>query len=327
MPEGIIATDHGDGFVTLDFVDKSLRGPALDELVKLGGAETIETISRRGPRRQYKVPLGNAVELGLVDDAAELAPRGAGANEDGTARGASAGQDTGAAARTKASDPNVNKGSDNADWHTPVAEHTSANAYVGQVPNAQVLHGRPQVFTGDADSYGGRSAPENETHRELIDRVKEGSSVLAVGGVQPATEVEPRALTPVSQINASLKSQEGARGDDPGSRPDAGGEALGEYSTPQSQRVESPQDGQTTETLGQVSSVPDSTEKVQTEASPGTIEEPTKPDTEDVVEYPEGEPTKEWRRDELDAYALKVKGLDTTSLGNKTEVLDAISKA
>ncbi|URC18120.1 hypothetical protein SEA_ZENTENO07_19 [Mycobacterium phage Zenteno07] len=310
MPEGIIATDNDDGFVVLDFVDPALRGPALAELLEIGGPGTIETISRRGPRRQYRVPKGNATTAGLLDeltDVIESPPRSAGA-------------DTGRAAALKAADPNVNAGGGE-DWHTPVAEYTSANAYVGQVPNADVLHGRPQVHTGDAASYGGRKAPENETHRELIDRVKEGSSVLAVGGVQPATEVEPRGLIPVSHINAGLADHPGARGDDPGARPDAGGEALGDYTTVQSTRLESPQTGQTTATIE------GDRERVQTEASPGTAEEPTKPDTEDVVEYPEGEPTKEWRRDELDAYALKVKGLDTSALGNKTEVLDAISKA
>ncbi|MBV9871730.1 MAG: PD40 domain-containing protein [Frankiaceae bacterium] len=53
----------------------------------------------------------------------------------------------------------------------------------------------------------------------------------------------------------------------------------------------------------------------------------TPPDTEDVVEYPEGEPSSDWRRDELDAYALKVKGLDTSGEPNKAAVLTAINNA
>lgn len=43
--------------------------------------------------------------------------------------------------------------------------------------------------------------------------------------------------------------------------------------------------------------------------------------------YPDGEPDDDWRRPELDAYALGVHELDTTGLPNKTEVLDAITKA
>ncbi|UYL88125.1 hypothetical protein SEA_EVAA_14 [Gordonia phage Evaa] len=66
MPEGIIATVD-EGFATLDFVDRSLRGPAIQKLLEIGGPETIETLTRSGPRRQYRVPEGNAREAGLLD--------------------------------------------------------------------------------------------------------------------------------------------------------------------------------------------------------------------------------------------------------------------
>ena len=66
MPAGIIATVD-NGFATLDFVDKSLRGPALAELVEIGGPASIETITRDGPRRKYRVPAGNAQAAGLLD--------------------------------------------------------------------------------------------------------------------------------------------------------------------------------------------------------------------------------------------------------------------
>ena len=298
MPQGIIATDEGDGFVTLDFVDKSLRGPALNKLVEIGGAETIETISRRGPRRQYKVPRGNAEAAGLVDDDTEQRTR-------------SAGQDTGAAAALADADPNINTGDDQADWHTPTGEYSSTNAFVGQVPNEAVLD-RPQVFTGEADSFGGSG--DTAPHRDVIDTVLDSSSVLAVGGTQPASEVEPAPpLIPVSQINASLANQPGAQSTDPGARPDAGGQAVSEdFTSVQAARAESPQTGQTTESLGQVPT------------ASGPVAAPTPPDAEDVVEYPEGTPNKSWRRDELDAYALKAKGLDTSTLGSKDEVLAAI---
>lgn len=231
MPAGIIATVD-NGFATLDFVNPALKGPALDALIELGGAESIETITRDGPRRKYRVPADNAEELDLLDG-------------DEVGRKWSAGADTGAAARivdaapnevtytvvvtatggkwkytyggqpTAALDFNVSAanlqaaiivlsnvaadevtvtspvaktyvihhtkrnsasvasdtttpltggtvtisggtGDDGANFHTPYDQHTSANKYVGQVPNADVLHNRGQVYTGDGGSYGGR---------------------------------------------------------------------------------------------------------------------------------------------------------------------------
>ncbi|QWY84361.1 hypothetical protein SEA_KNOCKER_19 [Mycobacterium phage Knocker] len=320
MPEGIIATDNGDGFTVLDFVDKSLRGPALAELVEIGGPASIETISRVGPRRMYRVPTGNAEEAGLLD-------------EDTGVRVKSAGYDTGRAAALKAADPNVNAGPDNANWHTPVDQHTSANAYVGQVPNEDVLD-RPQVYTGDAGSRGGHAVAP--THRELIDYVRENTA--------PPTEVEPQQLMAVSTLNTMLKSQPAALGDDPGARPDAGGEIIADdYTTVQQSRdgetvksadelagagvvpyladAETPTEGPTPEddpTTGDPGSQPSE--------EPTTLE-PTPPDTEDVIEYPQGTPSMDWTRPELDAYALKVKGLDTSGLPNKTEVLNAINSS
>ncbi|QHB37752.1 hypothetical protein I5G63_gp011 [Mycobacterium phage Imvubu] len=328
MPEGIIATDHGDGFVTLDFVDKALRGPALAELVEIGGAASIETISRVGPRRQYRVPLGNATEAGLVDD-------------ENTVEGVrSAGQDTGRAAALKAADPNVNPGADNADWHTPVAEHTSANAYVGQVPNSQVLD-RAQVFTGDAGSYGGSG--KATTHRDLIEHVKANSSVLAVGGVQPATEgFAPMAMR-ASEISGALADQTAALGSDPGAWGEPGGEALAEDYT----SVQATREGESAQGEDQTGdAVITNDPGVSDSPTPPTIVEGGDPTTGDpgtqggdepttleptpapaTQPYPEGTPTEDWKRAELDAYALAVKGIDTTQEPNKAAVVAAIQNA
>ncbi|QNL30140.1 hypothetical protein SEA_MARIOKART_13 [Gordonia phage Mariokart] len=73
MPEGIIA-EVDEGFATIDFVDRSLRGPGLAKLIEIGGGESIDTLTRSGPRRQYRVPEGNAREAGLLDDPADAAP-------------------------------------------------------------------------------------------------------------------------------------------------------------------------------------------------------------------------------------------------------------
>lgn len=84
MPEGI-EVEIDNGFATLDFVDKSLRGPALAKLIEDGGPDVVETITREGPRRKYRVPEGNAAAAGLIDGSTPVEPN------------KSAGQDTGAA--------------------------------------------------------------------------------------------------------------------------------------------------------------------------------------------------------------------------------------
>lgn len=67
MPNGVDVYVE-DGFATIDFVDPATRGPGVAKLIDVGGAETIETLTRSGPRRQYRVPEGNAREAGLLDE-------------------------------------------------------------------------------------------------------------------------------------------------------------------------------------------------------------------------------------------------------------------
>ncbi|QGH75264.1 hypothetical protein I5G61_gp16 [Mycobacterium phage Quesadilla] len=331
MPEGILATVD-DGFATIDFVDPALRGPALAQLVELGGASSIETITRVGPRRQYRVPEGNAREVGLLDEATGEHARGAvdhseedaALDPEGGVRGAftpgNAGVDTGAAAALKAANPNTNATPANAgDWHTPTAEYTSENKYVGTTSAAEERALAPSPFTGSATSHGGSNAAETPTHREVIDRVKEFKQANPKGA--PRGEAAPHA--PVQALNTGLKDRDSALADDPGARPDEGGAVRGTtYSTPQSQRAEGAQISQEARGGSRAAEVPGAADSGSQEAAGGT----TPPDTEDVVEYPEGEPSDKWRRDELDAYALKVKSLDTSGLGSKAEVLKAIQK-
>lgn len=66
MPEGISVVVE-DGFATFDFVDPKLKGPTLSKLIATYGPEVIETLTRTGPRRLYRVPEGNAREVGLLD--------------------------------------------------------------------------------------------------------------------------------------------------------------------------------------------------------------------------------------------------------------------
>ncbi|AKF14277.1 hypothetical protein SEA_VINCENZO_15 [Mycobacterium phage Vincenzo] len=274
MPAGIIATVD-NGYATIDFVDPALRGPALQELIEIGGPASVETITRDGPRRKYRVLVGNAQTAGLLDG-----------DEVGDVW--SAGRDTGAAAATVAADPNVNPGSDNANWHTPVAEYTSANAYVGKVPNATVLHNRNQVYTGDANSTGG-DVQHPPTHAEVIAGVQAAKTPPTEGFAAPQARA--------AMVAGSLAEQTSALGSDPGGWAEQPG-------TDEGAPADAPSAPQGDETA---------TGDTTTADTP--------------AEYPDGEPTVDWTRKQLDAYALAVKGLDTTKLDSKAAVLAAINEA
>lgn len=384
MPTGIIATVD-NGFATIDFVDQSLRGPGLAKLVEIGGAATIETITRDGPRRKYRVPVGNAEEAELIDG-------------DEVGRVWSAGQDTGAATALDKADPNeltvtvvvtatsglwkynyggqptaavafnvsqadllaaivalsnvapgevtvtspaaktyvihhtkralvavasdvgtplaggtvtVTGGTpdDNANWHTPVDQYTSANKYVGQVPNDTVLD-RVQVHTGDASSYGGSG--DAPLHSELVKTVTDlkyppggagimGFSVEDETGGEPETE-EFR----VGAFNAAFATHDGALGDDPGAvqaSPDAAAGVNASLGDQDSALATDP--GSTPDVGG--SFVAEDYTSVQSTRQA----------------YPTGEPTVDWKRPELDAYAI-TKGLNPSDYGNKAELFNAI---
>lgn len=80
MPKGVeVLVD--DGFATIDFTDRALRGPGLARLIAVGGPETIETLTLTGPRRLYRVPEGNAREAGLLDTAPSVKVKAAPADD------------------------------------------------------------------------------------------------------------------------------------------------------------------------------------------------------------------------------------------------------
>lgn len=245
MPEGIVATVD-DGFATLDFVDVSLRGPSLRALIDIGGAESIETITRVGPRRMYRVPVGNAVQAGLIDG-----------NEGPAVR--SAGHDTGAAAALKAADPNTNPGPDGANWHHPVDQYTSANAYVGTTSAAdeRALAPPPQQFPDAVgSSHGGGNAGEVPPHRDVIDYVKGVEDARRGAGDTPP-DPDP------GNGDGDGDGGAGAQGMSVAGGPVAGGN------------------------------------------------------------YPDGEPSEDWKRSEIDAYAA-AHGIDTSHAPNKAAALDMI---
>lgn len=306
MPAGIIATVDGD-YATVDFVDPTKRGPALAALAALGAP--IETITRDGPRRKYRVLLNFAEQVELVDG-----------TEDGAVF--SAGHDTGAAAAVVAADPNVNPGADNADWHTPVDQYTSANKYVGQVPNADVLHGRPQVSLAGANGYGSSFGGSGDAplHRDVIAYTK------LHGGTLQAPQQPGGYGHPGAEANGNLGLVDGALATDPGGLPDVGGSFVAEnFSTVQAMRVAGetplagPEDVTETDGAGEpVSTPPSGDSGAQTPAPVTEAEGAPRPEG-----LPEGEPSDAWSRPQLNAYA-DWKGLDGESYANKAEVLTAI---
>lgn len=71
MPEGVEVLVE-DGLATIDFVDPKLRGIGVAALLEHTPPEFIETLTRTGPRRLYRVPEGNAREAGLLDKASQV---------------------------------------------------------------------------------------------------------------------------------------------------------------------------------------------------------------------------------------------------------------
>lgn len=65
MPEGISVAIE-DGFATIEFLDRSLRGVTLQKLIDEGGGESI-AVDTSGTRRSYVVPEAVARAAGIVD--------------------------------------------------------------------------------------------------------------------------------------------------------------------------------------------------------------------------------------------------------------------
>lgn len=71
MPVGIDVFVE-DGFATIDVVDPTLRVSTLNALLAATPVNLIQKLTRSGPRRQYRVPLGNATAAGLIDGSNSL---------------------------------------------------------------------------------------------------------------------------------------------------------------------------------------------------------------------------------------------------------------
>lgn len=188
MPAGIIVTVDG-GLANVDFVDPSKAGPGLTALLNIGGPDSIRTITRRGARRTYQVPTGNAIAAGLIDHPVQS---GIGHPKNATATGGTgtsndvvigAGDDSGYAQTLQEADPNTGvliQGADGpaaqgeVDWHAPTSEYTSRNAFEAGPPMIGV-NVASHTFTGAGTSIGG-DITHAETQHDLIERLKAKAS-------------------------------------------------------------------------------------------------------------------------------------------------------
>jgi len=301
MPEGIVATVE-DGYATLDFVDPTKRGPALQALIDLAGPESVETITRRGPRRQYRVLVDNADAVGLLDG-------------DEVARVKSAGHDSGTAAALVAADPNVNPGEDNANWHQQTTEVGTRNTYVGATTSAQERAMTPPRFTGTATPFGGSSAADTPTHAEVIEHVK-GHRVTPT---QFADSTDPDHSGAAANLRlAGIQSVEST--DPQGATILPGDKAV----SAQSFSAESVTSGVNPE---------EQTGDPTVQTVPGTVQATGEPTPPTQVEgngprpegLPDGEPSSDWTRPQLEAYATWIKLDNPSGYPNKTELLSAIN--
>jgi hypothetical protein len=77
VPKGVEVVVE-NGFATIDFVDAGQRAKGLNALLAVTPPELIETLTRSGPRRRYRIPSGNAAEAGLLDKRSKVAALEAG---------------------------------------------------------------------------------------------------------------------------------------------------------------------------------------------------------------------------------------------------------
>jgi hypothetical protein len=69
MPAGV-AVEVEDGYATVEFLDRRLRGVGIGALLAAGGPEAVEKLTR--PRTAYRVPESVARAAGLLDEPADF---------------------------------------------------------------------------------------------------------------------------------------------------------------------------------------------------------------------------------------------------------------
>lgn len=189
MAEGVIA-EVVDGVATLEFSDPAKKGPALARLLEIGGPGSIQTLTREGPRRRYRVPEGNAAEAGLLDGGGSLLLGDSGFGE-------------------KLADAH---NGDRADPSRPDAP-TSANAVVGTTTFAEARQSTQHVATTVEDTSSGYAVSHiAPPHHDVITHVAEAQGKWPVLEGQAASELvlgEPVVKGPVEAADDEPPFPEG----------------------------------------------------------------------------------------------------------------------
>lgn len=338
MPVGINVEDdvHNPGFVLVEFVNPTLQGPALETLIAAGGPDIAQKLTREkgAARSRYRVPEGNAVAAGLVDGSS-------GIDMDDITQ-------TGPADATGTVQPPPWTIKDNV--HGPVIRKgTYKDGYGNNVTETQPSHpvGQP---------------PAEPTQAEVIDYVNEHQQSLREREGRPALTVPVITTTtlPDLVVGTAVNTQLAATGSEPltwsvsaGTLPAglalaANGRLTGTPTTAEAYdvtaRATNAKGNDTQQYTGTVAAAPpagfmaaplvttpEGTDLTQVPQEPpaeaAATPEVTPAPAVELVTYPEGEPSMKWSRPQLDAYALQVKGIDTSLTSEypaKSDVLAAI---
>jgi hypothetical protein len=190
MPAGVEVFVE-DGFATIDFTDRDKRAEGLSALLKNTPPGLVQTVSRTGPRRQYRVPEGNAREAGLLD----------GDGDDADAQAAQpypTDPDTGFAQALADADPYAE--ANPADWQQPLpnVSDTAYGSGVGTVTGPL----RPNKAT--AGTVPPVPADAAELHADLQARVHTATDAIT----NPPPEGDPSEDWTVDKLRAHAREND-----------------------------------------------------------------------------------------------------------------------
>jgi hypothetical protein len=202
MPAGVEVFVE-DGFATIDFTDRSRRADGFAKLLEHTPVGLIQTLTRSGPRRQYRVPEGNAREAGLIDESSGNGDSGEG--DDAAQPGATGtydpDPDTGFADALKAADPFAEA---DQSWHHPMpnVSDTAYGSGVGTVTGPL----RPNKAT--AGTVPTVPADAAELHADLQQRVHDATDAITDPPLPPLRSEDPDETWKVDELREYARENE-----------------------------------------------------------------------------------------------------------------------
>lgn len=327
MPKGVETFVEG-GFATVDFVDPNLKGAALAKLIEIGGPESVEVITRDGPRRKYRVPEGNADAAGLVDTASSV---------DTTATGdAGHAEALATASPAVVNSPGLAATSRGANDAGPVAQTDVVSNQSILTTASETATSSPSVAPAHVDRIARERAAAAAMRKKIRDRTAELAS-------------ERGDTITAGRINVALATQDGALATDPQSRGDTTVSPPADDTAPPAPADETPAPPETPaaapavnpaaeaptapspsgpaplDPAKDVSLTAEGTPPVAPPAPDAAPAAPPAPDAAPAA--PAEEPSLDWTRSQIDSHASEVHGIDTTTAPNKQAALQQIQEA